>query len=103
MSIHPTVVVDTEAEIGPDVVIRPYCVIGREVTIGAGCWLQNHVIVCGPVKVGAGNRFHPFCSIGQQTKDLKYNGEPTYLEIGNQNCFPKFLPPNPATTVASAL
>ncbi len=51
MNIHPTAVVDPEAEIGPDVVIGPYCVIGREVTIGAGCWLQNQVTVCGPVKI----------------------------------------------------
>src|ERR1700736_2374740 len=101
MNIHPTAVVDTEAEIGPDVVIGPYCVIGREVTIGAGCWLQNHVIVCGPVKVGAGNRFHAFCSIGQQTQDLKYQGEPTYLEIGDENCFREFVTVNRATAVGS--
>jgi len=101
MNIHPTAVIDTEAEIGPDVVIGPYCVIGREVTIGAGCWLQNHVIVCGPVKVGAGNRFHAFCSIGQQTQDLKYKGEPTYLEIGDENCFREFVTVNRATAVGS--
>ena len=101
MNIHPTAVIDPEAEIGPDVVIGPYCVIGREVTIGAGCWLQNHVIVCGPVKVGAGNRFHAFCSIGQQTQDLKYKGEPTYLEIGDENCFREFVTVNRATAVGS--
>src|SRR5260370_2414276 len=101
MSIHPTAVVDTEAEIGPDVVIGPYCVIGREVTIGAGCWLQNHVIVCGPVKGGTGNRFHAFCSIGQHTQDLKYQGEPTYLEIGDENCFREFVTVNRATAVGS--
>jgi UDP-N-acetylglucosamine acyltransferase len=68
MSIHPTAVVDPGAEIGSDVIIGPYCVIGREVTIGAGCWLQNQVTICGPVKIGRNNRFHSFCSIGQQTE-----------------------------------
>jgi UDP-N-acetylglucosamine acyltransferase len=101
MNIHPTAVVDPEAEIGPDVVIGPYCVIGREVTIGAGCWLQNHVTICGPVKIGSGNRFHSFCSIGQQTQDLKYAGEPTYLEIGESNCFREFVTVNRATAVGS--
>ena len=67
MSFHPTAIVDPEAKIGPDVDIGPYCVIGREVTIGAGCWLQNQVTICGPVKIGARNRFHSCCSIGQQT------------------------------------
>jgi UDP-N-acetylglucosamine acyltransferase len=101
MSIHPTAVVDPAAEIDSDVVIGPYCVIGRDVSIGAGCWLQNQVTICGPVKIGTGNRFHSFCSIGQQTQDLKYAGEPTYLEIGEDNCFREFVTVNRATAVGS--
>jgi UDP-N-acetylglucosamine acyltransferase len=101
MSIHPTAVVDPEAEIDPDVVIGPYCVVGPEVAIGAGCWLQNQVTICGPVKIGTGNRFHSFCSIGQRTQDLKYVGEPTYLEIGNDNCFREFVTVNRATAIGS--
>ncbi len=101
MNIHPTAVVDPEAEIGPEVVVGPYCVIGREVTIGAGCWLQNQVTICGPVKIGSGNRFHSFCSIGQQTQDLKYAGEPTYLVIGDNNCFREFVTVNRATAIGS--
>ncbi len=101
MSIHPTAVVDPKAEIGPDVVVGPYCVVGREVRIGAGCWLQNQVTICGPVKIGTGNRFHSFCSIGQRTQDLKYVGEPTYLEIGNDNCFREFVTVNRATAIGS--
>jgi UDP-N-acetylglucosamine acyltransferase len=101
MSIHPTAVVDPEAEIASDVIVGPYCVVGREVTIGAGCWLQNQVTICGPVRIGTGNRFHSFCSIGQQTQDLKYVGEPTYLEIGNDNCFREFVTVNRATAVGS--
>jgi UDP-N-acetylglucosamine acyltransferase len=101
MSIHPTAVVDPEAEIGPDVIIGPYCVIGPAVTIGAGCWLQNQVTICGPVKIGRKNRFHSFCSIGQQTQDLKYAGEPTYLEIGDDNCFRECVTVNRATSIGS--
>jgi UDP-N-acetylglucosamine acyltransferase len=101
MSIHPTAVVDPEAEIAPDVVVGPYCVIGREVTIGPGCWLQNQVTICGPVKIGSGNKFHSFCSIGQRTQDLKYVGEPTYLEIGNDNCFRECVTVNRATAIGS--
>jgi UDP-N-acetylglucosamine acyltransferase len=101
MSIHPTAVVDPKAEIAPDVIVGPYCVVGPEVTIGAGCWLQNQVTICGPVKIGTGNRFHSFCSIGQRTQDLKYLGEPTYLEIGNDNCFREFVTVNRATAIGS--
>jgi UDP-N-acetylglucosamine acyltransferase len=101
MSIHPTAVIDPEAQIAPDVIIGPYCVVDREVTIGAGCWLQNQVTIRGPVKIGTGNRFHSFCSIGQQTQDLKYAGEPTYLEIGNDNCFREFVTVNRATAIGA--
>jgi UDP-N-acetylglucosamine acyltransferase len=101
MMIHPTAVVDPETNIAPDVVIGPYCVIGRDVTIGAGCVLQNHVTICGPVKIGTGNRFYAYCSIGQQSQDLKYAGEPTYLEIGDLNCFREFVTVNRATATGS--
>src|SRR6202451_3211670 len=101
MSIHATAIVDPEAEIAPDGVVGPYCVVGREVRIGAGCWLQNQVTICGPVKIGTGNRFHSSCSIGQQTQDLKYAGEPTYLEIGDNNCFREFVTVNRATSVGN--
>lgn len=101
MTIHPTSVIDPEAKIAPDVVVGPYCVIGPDVTVAAGCRLQNHVTICGPVKIGAGNRFYSYCSIGQQTQDLKYNGEPTYLEIGDNNCFREFVTVNRATAAGA--
>jgi UDP-N-acetylglucosamine acyltransferase len=101
MTIHPTAVVDPEARIAPDVVVGPYCVIGPDVTIASGCRLQNHVTICGPVKIGAGNRFYSYCSIGQQTQDLKYDGEPTYLEIGDNNSFREFVTVNRATAAGS--
>jgi UDP-N-acetylglucosamine acyltransferase len=101
MKIHPTAVIDPGAEIDSEVVIGPYCVVGPGVRLGTACWLQNHVTVCGPVKIGPANRFHAFCSIGQQTQDLKYAGEPTYLEIGEGNCFREFATVNRATAAGS--
>jgi UDP-N-acetylglucosamine acyltransferase len=101
MSIHPTAIIDPKAELGVDVVIGPYCVIGPDVSIGDGCWFQNHVTVCGPAKIGKQNRFHAYCSIGQQTQDLKYAGEPTYLEIGDNNSFREFATVNRATAVGN--
>ena len=89
--IHSTAIIDA----------GPYCVIGAGVVLGDGCWLQNHVTVCGPSKIGRGNRFHSFGSIGQQTQDLKYAGEPTYLEIGDNNCLREFVTIPRATAVGN--
>jgi UDP-N-acetylglucosamine acyltransferase len=89
--IHPTAVIDPTAQIGEGCEIGPYCVIGPDVELGPACWLQHHVSVSGPSKIGRGNRFFAFSSIGQQTQDLKYAGEPTCLSMGDGNTFREFV------------
>src|SRR5881398_4125189 len=96
--IHPTAIVDPGAELGAGTIVGPYCVIGPDVVLGPNCWLQHHVTLCGPTKAGAKNRFYAYCSIGQQTQDLKYRGEPTYLEIGDDNTFREFVTISRSTT-----
>jgi len=100
--IHATAVIDPSAQIGADCEIGPYCVVGPGVTLGAGCWLQHHVSLNGPSKIGGGNRFFAFSSIGQQTQDLKYVGEPTHLEVGDGNCFREFVTVHRGTAPGSA-
>jgi UDP-N-acetylglucosamine acyltransferase len=95
--IHPTAIIDARAEIGADTTIGPYCVIGPDVVIGPNCWLQHHVTLAGPMRAGARNKFYAYGSIGQQTQDLKYQGEPTYLEIGDENTFREFVTVNRST------
>lgn len=97
VAIHPTAIVEPGSEIGAGTVIGPYCVVSALVSLGENCWLQNHVTLGGPMRAGRGNRFFAFCSIGQQTQDLKYQGEPTYLEIGDDNCFREFTTINRST------
>lgn len=85
--IHPTAIIDPTAELADDVKVGPYCVIGPKVTLGAGCILHSHVVLDGPSTFGKGNEFFPFSVIGLKTQDLKYKGEPTYLEVGDYNVF----------------
>ncbi len=98
VQIHPTAIVDPGAQIGAGSEIGPYCVIGPNVMLDENCWLQHHVTLCGPMRAGARNKFYAYCSIGQQTQDLKYKGEPTYLEIGDENTFREFVTVNRSTT-----
>jgi UDP-N-acetylglucosamine acyltransferase len=97
VEIHPTAIVDPKAELSAETIVGPYCIVGSEVVLGEGCWLQHHVTLCGPVRAGAKNKFYAYCSIGQQTQDLKYAGEPTYLEIGDENTFREFCTVNRST------
>ncbi|MBA3881407.1 MAG: acyl-ACP--UDP-N-acetylglucosamine O-acyltransferase [Chthoniobacterales bacterium] len=98
VQIHPSAIVDARAELGAGTIVGPYCIIEGAVVVGRRCWLQHHVTLCGPMRAGAGNRFYAYCSIGQQTQDLKYRGEPTFLEIGNENTFREFCTVNRSTT-----
>jgi UDP-N-acetylglucosamine acyltransferase len=101
MSVHPTAIVDPGAKLGLDVEIGPYCIVGPDVTIGDNTWLQHHVTLLGPTRVGPRNRFHAYCSIGQQSQDLKYVSEPTFLEIGSDNTFREFCTVNRATAAGN--
>src|SRR5256714_3958060 len=98
VQIHPTAIIDRGTELSAGTIIGPYCVIGPDVVLGPDCWLQHHVTLCGPMKAGTKNKFYAYCSIGQQTQDLKYRGEPTYLEIGDENTFREFVTVNRSTT-----
>ncbi|HEX5318424.1 MAG TPA: acyl-ACP--UDP-N-acetylglucosamine O-acyltransferase [Stellaceae bacterium] len=95
--IHPTAIVDPGASLADDVAIGPYCVIGRDVALGAGVSLKAHVVIDGRTTIGAGTRIFPFASIGSETQDLKYAGEPSSLEIGCDNTIREHVTINPGT------
>jgi UDP-N-acetylglucosamine acyltransferase len=95
--VHPTAIMDPNAEVGAGTIVGPYCLVGANVVIGENCWLQHHVTLQGPMRAGDRNKFYAYCSIGQQTQDLKYAGEPTYLEIGDENTFREFVTVNRST------
>ncbi len=97
VEIHPTAIVDPKAELSAGTIVGPYCIVGSDVVLGEGCWLQHHVTLCGPMRAGKQNKFYAYCSIGQQTQDLKYTGEPTCLEIGDENTFREFCTVNRST------
>ncbi len=96
--IHPTAIIDPTAELADDVKIGPYCVIGPHVKLGKGCVLHSHVFLDGPSTFGEGNEFFPFAVVGSKSQDLKYKGEPTYLEVGDHNVFRENCNINRSTT-----
>lgn len=83
--IHPTAIVDSRAELATDVEVGPYSIIGPDVVIGAGTRIASHVVIKGTTRIGTNNRIFQFSSVGEDCQDKKYNGEPTRLEIGNDN------------------
>ncbi|HEV8605924.1 MAG TPA: acyl-ACP--UDP-N-acetylglucosamine O-acyltransferase [Tepidisphaeraceae bacterium] len=87
MRVSPHAIIDPKAQIAEDVEIGPFCVIGPHVRIDRGCRLHNSVTIVGHTTIGQGNVFHPQCVFGGPPQDRKYKGQPTRLEIGNNNIF----------------
>jgi UDP-N-acetylglucosamine acyltransferase len=71
--------------------VGPYSVIGESVEVGEDCEIMSHVVIGGPTKIGSQNRVFPYASLGLDPQDLKYQGEPTRLEIGDQNVIREFV------------
>ena len=88
--IHPTAIVDPKAKLGAGVQVGPYAIIGADVELGDGSKVGHHATLEGPTKIGPRNEFFPYAAIGFVTQDLKYAGEPTYLQIGGGNTFREF-------------
>ena len=95
--IHETAIVDKNAKVHSSVSIGPFSVIGPNVEIGENVVVHSHVNIVGNTRVGSGNKFYPFASIGNDPQDLKYNGEDTKLIIGNNNKFREYVTVNPGT------
>lgn len=83
--IHPSAIIHPNAKLGEGVSVGPFSVIGEHVEIGDGTRIASHVVVTGHTRIGKNNQIFQFCSVGEVPQDKKYAGEPTRLEIGDNN------------------
>jgi UDP-N-acetylglucosamine acyltransferase len=88
--IHPTAIIDPQANIEHSVKIGPYAIIGPHVTIGAGTQIGSHTVIEGHTSIGKDNVISHFASLGGVPQDMKYRGEPTKLVIGDRNTIREF-------------
>ncbi len=95
--IHKSSVIDKKAKICKNVKIGPFCYIGPQVQISDNVELISNVHIEGNTKIGKGTKIFPFASIGTQPQDLKYKGENTSLEIGENNMIREYVTINPGT------
>ena len=95
--IHPTALIDPQAELAEGVQVGPYTVVGPHVRIGADTHIGAHCVVEGHTRIGRNNRIFQFASIGAAPQDKKYQGEPTRLDIGDGNTIREFVTINTGT------
>ena len=82
-NIHPLAFVSPEAQLGENVEIGPYAYIDKDVVIGDNCKIHPHAVIYSYVRMGEGCEVFPGAVVGAIPQDLKYDGEVTYVEIGN--------------------
>jgi UDP-N-acetylglucosamine acyltransferase len=96
-NVHPTAVVDPNAELGAGVEIGPFSVVGPEVKLGDGVILQSNVVVAGRTRLGRECQVFSFAAIGHVPQDQKYRGEESSLEIGSHTIVREHVTIHPGT------
>ncbi|MDI6605765.1 MAG: acyl-ACP--UDP-N-acetylglucosamine O-acyltransferase [Candidatus Omnitrophota bacterium] len=97
MQIHPTAIVSKKAKLGKEVTIGPYSVIGDNAEIGEGTKLGAHCLIEGHTSIGRCCEIFTGAVIGSRPQDLKFKGEKSILEIGDNNIIREYCTFNPGT------
>ena len=97
--IHPSAIIHPKAKLHSSVEVGPCAVIDEGVEVGAHCVVGPHVYLTGVTSIGAHNEFHAGCVIGDAPQDLKYDGSPTRVRIGEHNVFREHFTANRSTTI----
>jgi UDP-N-acetylglucosamine acyltransferase len=97
VNIHSTAIVHRSVQLGRDVEIGPYTIIGPEVIIGDGVHIANGVVIEKNTRIGPGCRVFAGAILGTEPQDLKYRGEKTWLEIGENTTIREYATLNLGT------
>ncbi|HNY91323.1 MAG: Acyl-(acyl-carrier-protein)--UDP-N-acetylglucosamine O-acyltransferase [bacterium ADurb.Bin431] len=97
IEIHPTALVDNRAEIGDNVQIGPFAIIEEDVVIGAGTTIGPHVLAANGARIGKNCRIHNGAVVATLPQDLKFGGEKSLFEIGDNTTVREFATLNRGT------
>ncbi len=89
--VHELAIIAPSAKLSAGVRVGAYAVIGEHVELGEGCVLHSHALLQGPSKIGRNNIFYPFCAVGGDPQDFRFQGEKTELEVGDGNTFREYV------------
>ncbi|UCC26889.1 MAG: acyl-ACP--UDP-N-acetylglucosamine O-acyltransferase [Gemmatimonadales bacterium] len=96
--VHPSALVDDGAELGVGVQVGPFSIVGPGVTLGDGTRLASHVLVARDTTVGADCRISQGAVLGTDPQDLKFQGERTWLEVGDRTVIREYATLNRGTS-----
>ena len=100
--IHKTAIIDPDAELDESVEVGPYTVIGKGVKIGNGTVIGPHVHIACNTDIGRNNKIFYSASIGDEPQDISFEGQPTFVKIGDGNTIREFATIHRATIEETA-
>jgi len=97
MQAHPTAKISSKAKLADDIQVGDYTIIGDNVTVGSGTKVGSHCVLEGNTAIGKSCEIFTGAVIGSRPQDLKYKGEKSFLEIGDNNIIREYCTFNPGT------
>jgi UDP-N-acetylglucosamine acyltransferase len=94
---QPLAYVHPQAKIARNVVIEPFVTIHKDVEIGEGTWIGSNVTIMEGARIGSNCKIFPGAVISAVPQDLKYAGEDTTVEIGDNTTIREFVTINRGT------
>lgn len=82
-NVHPSAIVSPKAQLGANVTIGPYSIVEDDVIIGDRTTIASSVIIANGARIGKECKIHHGSAVATLPQDLKFQGEPTTLEIGD--------------------
>jgi UDP-N-acetylglucosamine acyltransferase len=101
--IHPTALVDPNAQLGEGVEIGPFCMVGADAVLGDRVRMISHATVAGHTTLGEDCVLYPNVHIGHPPQDFKYQGEDTKLTLGKRNILRENVTMHPGTSVGGGV
>jgi UDP-N-acetylglucosamine acyltransferase len=95
--VHPSAIIDPEAELGEGVVVGPWSIVGPRVRVGDGTRIASHVLVEKDTTLGADCHLHQGAVLGTDPQDLKYRGEESVLIVGDRTVVREYATLNRGT------
>lgn len=95
--IHQTAIVDPGAELGVNVTVGPNSIIEANVQIGDGCQIASNVLIASGARLGKNVKVHHSAVVGTTPQDLKFGGEETTAEVGDNTVIREFVTINRGT------
>jgi len=97
MQVHPSSIVSKKAKLADDIQVGPYSIIADNAVIGKGTQIHAHCVIEGNTTIGSGCEIFTGACLGSRPQDLKYKGEKSFLEIGDNNIIREYSTFNPGT------